>query len=244
MTVMSLRRQSVLLRVALLVSVPLVFMVGLFTYTVSTSVAGALTLIRSKVMMDDLGPPVARLQQALTRERARMIVYAARPTPAALAGLKRQQAVTDRAVASVMATTGSTSVGQSASAGGKKAIAALRAGLASLPGLRTRITDRSIGGQQAFAAYNGMIGASYQVLEQAILQEGNSARVLPGIAVIELAISDEYLQQESALLDGNFAVRAFPARAPGLRAPGRRAPAAVRAELLVPGSGGPRRPEP
>jgi len=213
MTVMSLRRQSVLLRVALLVSVPLVFMVGLFTYTVSTSVAGALTLIRSKVMMDDLGPPVARLQQALTRERARMIVYAARPTPAALAGLKRQQAVTDRAVASVMATTGSTSVGQSASAGGKKAIAALRAGLASLPGLRTRITDRSIGGQQAFAAYNGMIGASYQVLEQAILQEGNSARVLPGIAVIELAISDEYLQQESALLDGNFAVRAFPASA-------------------------------
>ncbi len=210
---MSLRRRSVLLRVALLVLVPLVFMVGLFTYTVSTSVAGALTLIRSKVMMDDLGQPVARLQQALTRERARMIVYAARPTPAALAALKRQQAVTDRAVASVMATTGSTSVGQSASAGGKKATAALRAGLASLPGLRARVADRSIGGQQAFAAYNGMIGASYQVLEQAILQEGNSARVLPGIAVIELAISDEYLQQESALLDGNFAVRAFPASA-------------------------------
>jgi signal transduction histidine kinase len=162
-------------------------------------------------MMDDLGQPVARLQQALTRERARMIVYDARPAPAALAALKRQQAVTDPAVASVMATTGSTSVGQSASAGGKKAIAALRAGLASLPGLRARITDRSIGGQQAFAAYNGMIGASYQVLEQAIIQEGNSTQVLPGIAVIELAISNEYLQQESALLDGNFAARAFPA---------------------------------
>jgi hypothetical protein len=186
-------------------------MTGLFAYTVTTSVAGALTLIRSKVMMDDLGQPVARLQQALTRERARMIVYDARPAPAALAAVKRQRAVTDRVVASVMATTGSTSVGQSASAGGKKAIAALRAGLASLPGLRARITDRSIGGQQAFAAYNGMIGASYQVLEQAIIQEGNSTQVLPGIAVIELAISNEYLQQESALLDGNFAARAFPA---------------------------------
>ena len=208
---MSLRRRSVLLRVALLVLVPLVFMTGLFAYTVTTSVAGALTLIRSKVMMDDLGQPVARLQRALTHERARMIVYDARPAPAALAGLKRQQAVTDRAVASVMATTGSTSVGQSASAGGKKAIAALRAGLASLPGLRARITGRSIGGQQAFAAYNGMIGASYQVLEQAIIQEGNSTHVLPGIAVIELAISNEYLQQESALLDGSFAARAFPA---------------------------------
>jgi len=118
-------------------------MVGLFTYTVSTSVAGALTLIRSKVMMDDLGQPVARLQQALTRERARMIVYAARPTPAALAALKRQQAVTDRAVASVMATTGSTSVRQSASAGGKKAIAALRAALVDAH--ITEMAERELG---------------------------------------------------------------------------------------------------
>ena len=96
---MSLRRRSVLLRVALLVLVPLVFLVGLFSYTVTTSVTGALTLIRSKVMMDDLGQPVASLQQALTRERAQTIVYYARPTPAALAALQRQQLVTDQAVA-------------------------------------------------------------------------------------------------------------------------------------------------
>ena len=208
---MSLRRRSVLLRVALLVLVPLVFLVGLSAYTITTSVTGALTLIRSKVMMDDLRQPVAGLQQALTHERAQMIIYYARPAPAALAALRRQQAVTDRAVASVLAATGSGSVGQSASAGGKKAIAALREVLASLPGLRAKITDLSIGGQQAFTAYNGMIGASYQVMEQAILQEGNSTQVLPGIAVIELAISNEYLQQESALLDGNFAAHVFPA---------------------------------
>lgn len=208
---MSLRRRSVLLRVALLVLVPLVFLVGLFTYTVTTSVTDALRLIRSNVMMNDLGQPAASLQQALTRERAQMIVYYARPTPAALAALKRQQTVTDAAVASVTAATGSSSVGQSASAGGKKAIAALQEGLASLSVLRAKITDRSISGQRAFAAYNAMIGASYQVLEQAIIQEGNSTQVLPGIAVIELAISNEYLQQESALLDGNFAAQAFPA---------------------------------
>src|SRR6266700_4240769 len=70
-----------------------------------------------------------------------------------------------------------------------------------------------IGGQHAFAAYNGMIAASYKVLEQAIRQEGKSTQVLPGIAVIELAISNEYLQQESALLNGNFAAHAFPASA-------------------------------
>ena len=208
---MSLRRRSVLLRVALLVLVPLVFLVGLFTYTVTTSVNGALTLIRSKVMMDDLGQPVASLQQALTHERAQTTVYYARPKPAALAALQRQQTVTDHAVASLTAATDSSSVRQSASAGGKKAIAALNKGLASLAGLRANITDTSISAQGAFAAYSGMIGASYQVLEQAIRQEGNSTQVLPGIAVIELAISNEYLQQESALLDGNFAAHAFPA---------------------------------
>src|SRR5258708_1438718 len=88
---MNLRRRSVLLRVALLVLVPLIFLLGLFTYTVTTSVSGALTLIRSKDVMDDLAPPVASLQQALTRERAQIIVYGGQPTPAAQAALQRPQ---------------------------------------------------------------------------------------------------------------------------------------------------------
>jgi len=208
---MNLRRRSVLLRVALLVLVPLIFLLGLFTYTMTTSVSGALTLIRSKDVMDDLAPPVASLQQALTRERAQIIVYGGQPTPAAQAALQRQETATDGTVASFTAAAGSASVMQSASAGSEKAIAVLRESLAGLRGLRAKIADRSTGGQQAFTDYSDLIGASYQVLEQAIIQEGNSAQVLPGIAVIELAISNEYLQQESALLNGNFAARAFPA---------------------------------
>ena len=210
---MSLRRRSVLLRIVLLVLVPLVFLVGLFTYSVSTSARTALTFIRSKVMVEDLGQPVARLQVALTDERAQVSVYYARPTPGALAALRRQQAITDHAVASFAAATRSGAVRDSASAAGRKAIAALSRQLAGFPSLRGKITSMVIGGQQAFAAYNAMIAGSYKVLEQAIRQEGNSTRVLPGIAVIELAISNEYLQQESALLDGNFAAHAFPASA-------------------------------
>ena len=211
---MSLRRRSVLLRVGLLVLVPLVLLVGLFGYTVTTSVSGALTLIRSKDVMDDLGPPVASLQQALTRERAQMIVYWARPTPAARAALQRQQAATDRAVASLRVAADSLSVTQSASAGAEEGHRRA-AGMAwpACPGSGPRSPAKSVSGQQAFAAYSGMIAASYQVLEQAIIQEGNSTQVLPGIAVIELAVSNEYLQQESALLDGDFAARAFPASA-------------------------------
>jgi len=210
---MGLRRRSVLLRVTLLVLVPLVFLVGIFTYAVTVSVSSALTLIRSEVMVEDLGQPIANLQLALTHERAQMSVYYASPTPVALAALQQQQMVTDRAIASFRAATDYLSVIQSASAGGRKAIAALRADLASLPGLRAKIAGHLISGQQAFSAYNGMIAASYQLLEQAIRQEGNATQVLPGIAVIELAVSNEYLQQESALLDGNFAARAFPASA-------------------------------
>ena len=207
---MILKRRSVLLRVTLLVLVPLVFLIGLYAYDVTSSVRGALVLIRSKVMMTDLGHPMARLQRALTGERAQMIVYYARPGPAALAALRGQQVIADRAVVSFETATNSAAVRQDASAGGKKAITALRKDLARLPALRVGIADQSISGQRAFAAYNGMIAASYQVLEQAIIQEGNSTQELPKIAVIELAISNEYLQQESALLDANFAVRAFP----------------------------------
>ena len=91
---------------------------------------------------------------------------------------------------------------QSASPAGKKAIAQVDGALAGLTGLRAKIANHAVNGQQAFTAYNNIILATYGVLEQAIIQEGNSAQVLPAIAVIELAVSNEYLQQESALLNG------------------------------------------
>jgi HAMP domain-containing protein len=210
---MSLRRRSVLLQVALLVLIPLILLVGSFAYTVTTSASSALTLIRSKVVMDQLRLPVTALQQALSHERAQVIIDYVRPTPAAHAALKRLQVVSDGAVHSFMAAADSLPVQQSASAGGEKAIAEVNGALASLPGLRAKVANHSIGEQQAFAAYNDMIDASYLVLEQAIIQEGNSAQVLPAIAVVELAVSNEYLQQESELLNGNFAAHVFPASA-------------------------------
>jgi signal transduction histidine kinase len=205
-----LRRRSVLLRIALLVLIPLILLTASFAYIATTSLSSALTLTRSTVVMGNLRLPVADLQQELSKERAQMIVYYIRPTPAAQAALQRQEAVTDRAVRSFMAAADSPSVRQSASDAGKKAIAEVDQGLANLPGLRTEVAARSIGEQQAFTAYNNVIGASYLVVEQAIIQEGNSAQVLPAIAVVELAVSNEYLQQESALLSADFAARAFP----------------------------------
>jgi signal transduction histidine kinase len=210
---MILKRPSVRLRVTLLVLVPLLFLAGLATYDIARSANSALALIRSKTTLTDIGPPVASLQQALAAERREAIVYFAQPGPAQLTALRQREAVTDHAVAQVTAATTSAAVRQDASAGGKRAIAGLRKDLAGLAGVRAGLAGHAVTAQQAFAAYSGMIAASYQLLEQAIMQDGNSTQVLPKIAVIELAISSEYLQQESALLDGNFADRAFPASA-------------------------------
>lgn len=207
------KRPSVRLRVTLLVLVPLVFLTGLAVYNVTRSASSALTLIRSRTMLTGLGPPVASLQRALAAERTQTIVYFAHPAPAALAELRQREAVTDHAVALVADATNSSAVRQDASAGGKKAIAGLQKDLAGLAALRAGFAGHSVTGQQAFAAYSGMIAASYQVLEQAIIQDNVATQVLPNIAIIELAISNEYVQQESALLDGDFADRMFPASA-------------------------------
>ena len=80
---MKLRRRSVLLRIALLVLIPLILLTGAFAYIAATSLSSALTLTRSTVVMGNLRQPVANLQQALSRERAQMIVYYIRPTRAA-----------------------------------------------------------------------------------------------------------------------------------------------------------------
>jgi signal transduction histidine kinase len=208
---MLLRRRSVRLRVILLVLVPLAFLAGFVSYNITKSVSSAETLIRSRVLLTDIGQPVASLQQALSGERAETIVYYAQPTPAVAADLKADQAATDRAIASFRSAANSSSVQHNASPAGKKALAGLETGLAGLPQLRLGIAGHSVGGQLAFGDYNNMIAASYSVLEQAIIQEGNSTEELPKIAVVELAISNEYLLQESALLNGDFAVGAFPA---------------------------------
>ena len=94
--------------------------------------------------MDDLATPVAGLQQALTHERAQVIIYGAQPSPAAQAALQSQETITDHAVASFATAADSLSVRQSASADGEKAIAALRASLSGLPGLRAGIANRSV----------------------------------------------------------------------------------------------------
>ena len=207
---MNLRRRSVRVKVALLILVPLASLIALFGYNVASSASSVLAFTRSKVMMDELAGPTAHLQQALREERAQVIVYYARPTPAGLAALAKLQANTDHALSAFQAAAESGSVRQSASAAGQKAIADLITGSARLDALRAGIPDHTVSGALLFTAYNNTLGASYQVLEQAILQEGNSSQVLPGIAVIELAVSDEYLQQESALLNGDFAAHAFP----------------------------------
>jgi hypothetical protein len=209
---MAIRRRSVRVRVALLVLVPLAFLIAIFGYTVATSASSVLTLSRSKVMMDTLARPTADLQQAIRAERAQVIVYYAQPTPARLASLARLQADTNRALTAFRVAAGSPSVRQSASPTGRRAINALIAGSAQLTGLRAGIPARTASAGRLFAAYNAALAASYQVLEQAVIQEGDSSQVLPGVAVIELAVSDEYLQQESALLNGDFAASAFPVR--------------------------------
>jgi HAMP domain-containing protein len=85
---MSLRRRSVLLQVALLVLIPLILLVGSFACTVTTAASSALTLTRSKVVMDQLRLPVAALQQALSHERERAVGQA----EADLAASARSQA--------------------------------------------------------------------------------------------------------------------------------------------------------
>jgi len=59
------RRRSVLLQVALLVLIPLIFLVGSFAYAVTTAASSPLPLNRSKVVMDQLRLPIGALPRAL-----------------------------------------------------------------------------------------------------------------------------------------------------------------------------------
>ena len=84
---MGSRGRSIRLRIYFLVAIPLIAMVGLLAYVVTTTVNNAVSLDRAPNLVNATAVPAAKFGTFVEAERAAAVVYLFQPTPASLAGV-------------------------------------------------------------------------------------------------------------------------------------------------------------
>ena len=207
---MSWRLRSVRKRILLLAFVPVLSLVGIYTFYTSISARAAINLARAGTLKVQTTVPEGNILVALNTERPAAMVYLAAPTAADLANFNAEVQKTNRAVTAAHAALTSSATTNSASPGEQHAIDVLLAAVRTLPGLHTQITNRAISRPAALVAYDGVVQDVYQAIIQSIRQETSATVVNQALALIEAARSEEALSEEAALMAGDFAAQNFP----------------------------------
>src|ERR1700761_4184036 len=92
---MGSRRRSVRVSIYLLVAIPLIALIGLFSYTTTTTVDDAVNLDRASNLIETTAVQAARFLSYLQDERTASVVYLSAPTAANLQLYKQAMAATD-----------------------------------------------------------------------------------------------------------------------------------------------------
>jgi hypothetical protein len=183
---------------------------GLYLLTTSITGRDALDLQRARTLKAATSQPVGNFFGQLERERVFALIYLAAPSPANLAKLQPQEAITSQVTAALRAALTAGSTLNNASPGERQASATLLKGASGLSRLHSSIAARSVSRSRALAAYNNLIGDSYLLLNQVILAEPSAPIVAQALALERMVQSGELLQQESVLLVADLAARKFP----------------------------------
>jgi signal transduction histidine kinase len=207
---MSWRLRSVRKRILLLALVPVLSLVGIYTFYTTVSARAAINLARAGTLKVQTTVPEGNILVALNAERPAAMVYLAAPAPATQAAFQAEVQKTARAVAAARAALTSAQTTSSASPAEQHAINVVLAAVKTLPALRAQISSRAISRPAALAAYDGVVQDVYQAIIQSIRQETSATVVDQALALIEAARSEEALSEEVAVMAGDFAARSFP----------------------------------
>jgi signal transduction histidine kinase len=206
---MGLRRQSIRLRIVLLVAIPILSLIGVYAFAATITATNAINLARSRTLKDTIGTPTGNLEAQIDVERLLAVAYLAAPVPSNLATLRTQETrteVTQRAFGNAAAAT----MGDASRAEGQAIDGLLRA-VAGLGRLRAQIASQAISRPQAIGAYGDIIADADAVLSQAILQENNVTLATQSLALVRIGQSEETLLDEDALIDGDAVAGTFSA---------------------------------
>ena len=155
---MGSRGRSIRLRIYFLVAIPLIAMVGLLAYVVTTTVNNAVSLDRAPNLINATAVPAAKFGTYVEAERAAAVVYLFRPTAVNLAAYQAAITATDKAKPAFTAAMASADTVGTETAGGAKAINSIVTGLNKLPTLRNAVKARLLSPLDALGFYSQGLG--------------------------------------------------------------------------------------
>jgi len=206
---MGLRRRSIRLRIFLLVTIPILSLIGLYAFAATIAASDAFNLAQARTLKDTIGTPTGNLEAQVDAERLLAVVYLAAPLPSNLATLRAQELKTEQAQAAFEAAAAATM--SSSSPAETQAVAALLKGVAGLTALRSDVASLVITRPEAISAYGAIVSAADSVLSQAILQDSNVTVATQSLALVRAGRSEEILLQENSLLNGDAIAQTFTA---------------------------------
>jgi signal transduction histidine kinase len=203
--------RSIRARVLVLVLLPLLSLIGLYSFITYVTAGDAITLARATAIRNKVEDPIGLFEAQVQAERLLATMYLSVPTSARLAALQAQEAVTDRYLAKLRAAIRSAQNSPDASPPVRVGLAALLKEADGLSPVRRAISARRISRSQAQSGYSAIVSAGYNTIIRSVLQMPNVTVQTQALATMRTAQGAELILQEQALFAGDVMARSFPA---------------------------------
>jgi hypothetical protein len=203
-----LRRRSIRLRIIVLVLVPVVTLLGLYSEVLNLTVSNLLTLRQEAAIRHLVALPVANVQNQLSAERTLALEYLARPGNASLGLLRKQEHLSDKYIKNFR-TSVRTALRSGPASKERQAFLSWQGNLAKIGRLRTAILSFALTRFEAAHAYSTMLTEGDNVLTQAIIPVLTGPIGVQAIDVLTMAKSVHNLGEESDLLRADLLAHSF-----------------------------------
>ena len=165
---MRLRRNSIRVRVFLLVLTPLFALIGVYTYAAVGQIGTAVGLSNAGKVAGATITPLSKLLVTLNAERSLAVGYLGTGSGRLMAGYRAEAAATDQALRVVEDISASGPVTANASNLEKEAAANFLGDARSLPALRSDVASRAISPYAAISKYSAIVTDGIQVIAQSL----------------------------------------------------------------------------
>jgi signal transduction histidine kinase len=208
-----MRLRSIRSRVLILITLPLLSLIGVYAYATALSASSAITLARATAIRNSVNDPIGLFIAQIQAERLQSTTYLAHPSPQTLGEFTGQEGKTNRFLSALRAAANSRGARSNSSPQVKADLGVLVTDTAALPALRQRVSSRTIGIAKAQSEYTAIVTTGYETITQTIFEMPNAQLETQALAVLKMGQGAEILLQEQALFAGDIMTGSFPSSA-------------------------------
>ena len=165
---MRLRRTSIRVRAFVLVLIPLLALIAVYSFAVAGQLGTAVGLSNAGKVAGATITPTSKLLVALNAERSLAVGYLGTGSSSLLTEYRAQAAGTDKALRVLEDISGSGPVTANASALEKDAAASFLVAAGELPALRSKVADRDVSSSAVITQYSAIVSDGIQVIAQSL----------------------------------------------------------------------------